>query len=109
MFEIYHFTKSDAVSASNKFELDQSLILDTINSSNNTVETLNGEGLKLSPEFKGYLYNIVNKRCRPFINKRDFLQGKMKEIQKDSESRFGLNFHMLLDSVVRKEKVRVNK
>ena len=63
----------------------------------------------LDSAFIDYIHDIVGKRCRPFINKRDFFSSKLREISRESESKVGQNFNILVDSLLSKEKYRINK
>lgn len=63
----------------------------------------------LDSAFADHIKDIVSKRCRPFINKRDFFSGKLREISRETESKVGQNFNILIDALLSKEKYRISK
>ena len=76
LLEVYHFTKSDLATAASKYRINEGDILESVNSKNdpNELSTMVG----LDSAFIDYIHDIVGKRCRPFINKRDFFSNKLR-------------------------------
>lgn len=81
--------------------------MESVNSKNEPPEL--SSILSLDSSFIDYIHDIVGKRCRPFINKRDFFAGKLREIGREAESKVGQNFNILVDALLSKEKYRINK
>lgn len=51
----------------------------------------------------------MQKRCRPFSNKRELLDSKVREVLREGESRVSPNINLLLESLISKERVRISR
>ena len=52
---------------------------------------------------------MVDKRYRPFVGKKDFFFSKLKQIENETESKVPINLSLLIQSIMGKEKYRLNK
>lgn len=107
LFEIYHFLKGDPVTIASKFRLREQDVLWTVskNQQPNDIADL----ISLDSGFISLVEETVQKRCRPFSNKRDLLEGKVREVLREGESRVSPNLNLLLESLISKERVRISR
>lgn len=71
LLEIYHFLKGDPVTIAAKFRLREQDVLYTV--SKNEQPSDISDLINLDTGFLSLVEETVQKRCRPFSNKRDLL------------------------------------
>ena len=104
---MYHFLKGDPVTVAGKFKLREQDVLWAINKNEppSDIALL----LSLDPTLGESLEEVVTKRCRPFVNKRELLAVKVREVTREGESKVGTNFPLLLDAIIGKERTRISR
>ena len=80
--EYYQWTKSDSTSIGAKFRVSPSNVLEEIRSGLTVGDPMSLVALEAS--FHEVVAEYVQKKCRPFLQKRDFLVGKVKEICRET-------------------------
>lgn len=77
LFEIYHYLKGDPVTMAGKFKMTEHDILWAVSHNEGTPDIENI--ISLDPNFLQNVEDNVMKRCRPFVNRRDLLESKVRE------------------------------
>ena len=80
VLEYYNFSKADTHSISSKFVLKAGRVLEDVKASSGGYSV--NEVIRLDNEFKPNIEDFVDKRMRPFLQKKDFLGGKIKDMLK---------------------------
>lgn len=82
--EIYHFSKSDLVTVASKYQLKDGDVISqafrNLPADVNTLPSIIG----LETTFMEYIDSIVQKRCRPFYNKKDYFDSKIREVLREA-------------------------
>lgn len=65
--------------------------------------------ITLEDGFREHGMNAVQKKCRPFVGKKEYFNAKFREILRESESKMEPNFNVFLSSLLSKEKHRLTK
>jgi hypothetical protein len=60
------------------------------------------ELIYLDKNFGENISDVVNKRCRPFLGKKDFFNNKIRQIENESESKVPMNINLFVNSIVTK-------
>ena len=76
LFEIYHFLKGDPVSMAGKFKIAEQDVLWSVSHNEGIPEIENM--IALDANFGQNIEEIVMKRCRPFSNRRELLESKVR-------------------------------
>lgn len=88
LMEIYHFCKSDLVTIASKYQVKDGNVINqafrNLPADVNSLPAMIG----LEENFMEYIDSIVQKRCRPFYNKRDYFDSKIREVLREAESRY---------------------
>lgn len=85
LVEYYQWTKADSTSIGAKFRVNPSAVLEEIRNGLTVGDPISLVALEGS--FRDVVAEYVNKKCRPFLQKRDFMVSKIKEICRETDSR----------------------
>ena len=107
LFEIYHFMKGDPVGLAGKYRIGEQNVLESISRNDPPSEISNL--VALDPNFIQNVEETVLKRCRPFLNRRELLDSKVREALREGESRVATNLNLFIESLISKERTRVSR
>lgn len=77
VLEYYQWLKSDVGSVCSKYRIDSSVVLDDIKRRKDGPSDVDSL-IYMDAGFRASVVDYVNKKCRPFLQKRDFLVNKFK-------------------------------
>lgn len=108
ILEYYQWTKSDATSIGAKFRVSPSAVLEDVRGGLTVGDPMSL--VSLDATFREVVAEYVNKKCRPFLQKRDFFTSKLKEICRETESRVASsNPKQYMRSILTREHARCDR
>lgn len=76
VIEYYQWTKQDMTAIASKFKVDASSIMKELKAGTEPRDPL--ELITIDATFREQIKEYLNKKFRPFLQKREFMQGKLK-------------------------------